>query len=133
MTRQQDIGLLILRVLPALGLFLAHGWSKLIHMPGIFENFANPIGLGPALSAAFVIFSEVVCALLVLLGLFTRWAAVPIVLFFLIAGLIHHAPDPFGRQEFALIYAVPFLVLIFTGGGRYALDAVIARRKRHSF
>jgi putative oxidoreductase len=131
MTQQQDIGLLILRVLPALGLFLAHGWSKLTHMPGIFENFANPIGLGPALSAALVIFSEVVCALLVLLGLFTRWAAVPIVMFFLIAGLIHHAPDPFPRQEFALIYAVPFLVLIFTGGGRYALDAVIARRKRH--
>lgn len=124
----KDIGLLILRV-PAMALFLIHGWPKLMRMPAIFSSFADPIGLGVGPTAAIAIVVETVCALLVVVGLFTRWAAVPIVTFLLVAGLIHHAADSVQKKEFALIYAVPFLVLIFTGGGKYALDAVLQARR----
>jgi putative oxidoreductase len=128
--RAFDLGILILRVFPGIGLLVFHGWGKLTRIPGIFETFPNPIGLGPALSAGLVIFAEVFCTLAVILGLYTRWAAVPIVIFFLVAALIQHAPDPWAKKEFALVYAVPFVALIFTGGGRYALDTMLRRGKR---
>ncbi len=125
-----DLGLLILRVFPAAGLLLGHGWGKLARVPEIFESFADPIRLGPALSAGLTIFAETVCAAAVMLGFFTRWAAVPIVIMLFVAALVHHADDPWDKKEFALLYAVPFVVLIFTGGGRYALATLIRRRKQ---
>jgi putative oxidoreductase len=117
-----DLGLLALRVFPGVGLLVSHGWGKLMEVPGIFEDFASPIGLGPAVSAGLTIFAETLCAAAVALGFLTRWASVPIVIMFLVIALIHHADDPWDKKEFALIYAVPFVALIFTGGGRYALD-----------
>jgi len=125
-----DIGLLILRVLPGLGLFLTHGWNKLTGVPGIFGAFPDPLGLGPAVSAGFAIFAEVICAVLVTIGLFTRFAAVPVVILLLVAAFVIHADDPWGRKEFALIYCVPFLVLIFTGAGKYSLDSLISNRRQ---
>ena len=125
-----EIGLLLLRVLPGLGLLLAHGWTKLTRVPGIFESFPDPIGMGSAVSAGMAIFAEVVCALLVVVGLFTRFAAVPIVILLLVAAIVVHADDPWGKKEFALIYCVPFLVLIFTGAGGYSLDSLIQRGRR---
>jgi putative oxidoreductase len=124
-----DIGLLILRVLPGLGLFLTHGWKKLTAVPGIFEAFPDPLGLGPAVSAGLAIFAEVICAVLVTIGLFTRLAAVPVVILLLVAAIVVHADDPWGKKEFALIYCVPFLALIFTGAGKYSLDSLILRKK----
>ena len=38
------------------------------------------------------------------------------------AGLIH-ADDPWAKKEFALMYLLPFLALLFTGAGRFSLDA----------
>ena len=110
-------------------LFAAHGWSKLTRVPGIFESFPDPIGMGSAMSAGMAIFAEAVCTLLVVAGLFTRLAAVPIVITLLVAALVVHADDPWSKKEFALLYCVPFLVLIFTGAGKYSLDSLIFNRK----
>jgi putative oxidoreductase len=125
-----DIGLLILRAVPGLLLFLAHGWTKMTRIPEIFESFPDPVGVGSPLSAGLAIFAEVVCALLVVIGLFTRLAAVPIVILLLVAAFIVHADDPWGKKEFALIYGVPFLVLIFTGAGKYSFDSLIYDGKK---
>ena len=39
-----------------------------------------------------------------------------------VAALIVHAEDPFGTKEKALMYALCFLVIFFTGAGKYSLD-----------
>jgi putative oxidoreductase len=70
-----------------------------------------------------VVFAEVFCAALVMLGLLTRLAAVPIVIFLGVAFFIQHAHDPWPQRELALLYLLPFLALIGTGAGRFSLDA----------
>jgi putative oxidoreductase len=120
-------GLLVLRVGTAALLFFGHGLPKLQHFGARFGSFADPIGLGGPASFVLVVFTEVVCAVLIGLGLFTRAAAVPILLFTLIAAFVHHAADPWRNKELALLYAVPAVTLLCTGPGRYALDA---RRRR---
>jgi putative oxidoreductase len=62
-------------------------------------------------------------------GLGTRFAAVPLLITMLIAAFVIHADDPWGKQEFALMYAIPYLTLIFTGGGRFALERLIRIRR----
>jgi len=48
----------------------------------------------------------------------------------LVAALIHHLPDPWGRKELAILYAVAFLALVFTGAGKHTVDGWLARRRR---
>jgi putative oxidoreductase len=125
----RSLGLLVLR-LGAGGLLLfGHGLPKLTHFSERAARFADPIGVGPGAGLALVIFAEVFCSLFVMLGLATRLAAIPPVIFFLIAALIHHAADPWAKKELALVYLVAFLTLILTGGGNYALDALFRRRR----
>lgn len=118
-----SIGLLLLRVGTGALLFYGHGWPKLAHWQTRMHTFPDPIGLGPATGFWLVVFTEVACALLVALGWFTRLACVPPIAFFLIAAFVQHAGDPFARRELALVYLFPFLCLLFTGAGRFALDA----------
>jgi putative oxidoreductase len=123
-------GLLVLRVGAGVMMLLAHGWPKLAGFATYAERFPDPIGLGPAPSLVLAILAEVVCAVLVVVGLGTRFAAVPLVITMLVAGLIVHAPDPWAKKELALLYATAFTTLVVTGGGRWSLDAVIAARRR---
>lgn len=117
----QNIGLLILRVVPAVLMLVAHGWGKLAGFAERMDTFPDPIGLGSPVSLSLAIFAEVVCAALLILGIATRLASVPLLITMLVAAFVIHAEDPWAKQEFPLLYAVVFLVLIFTGGGSYGL------------
>ena len=121
----QSVGLLVLRCGAGALLFLMHGWPKVTHYAERASKFANPIGVGPEVSFALVVFAEVVCSALVIVGLATRLASIPVVIFMLVAILIQHADDPWGKKELAVVFLTSFLTLFFTGGGRYSLDALI--------
>lgn len=124
-----DVGLLILRLSAGL-MMMGHGWGKVSDLLAGKTQFADPLGIGAAPSLALAAFAEFFCALAVVVGFKTRWAAVPVVVTMLVAALVFHADDPFGKKELALLYAGAFLALVFTGGGRYALDAWWKRRRR---
>ncbi len=128
-TPWNDIGLLVLRLGVGAFMLVAHGWGKLAGFGDLAGRFPDPIGLGSTFSLALAIFAEVLCALLVILGLGTRFAAVPLLATMLVAAFVVHADDPWSKKEFALLYAIPFLTLIFTGGGRFALDSLIRWKK----
>lgn len=117
-----SIGLLVLRVVPGGLLLYSHGWNKLAHFGQKAATFSDPLHVGSRISLALAVFAEVFCAAAVILGIGTRFAAVPIVVMLLVAAFVVHAHDPFAKQEFALIYAAPFVTLALTGGGRYALE-----------
>ena len=128
--RLLSAGLLVLRLGTGGFLIYGHGWSKITNFAERAPEFADPIGLGPETSFALVVFAEVFCAAAVMLGLGTRFAAVPIVIFTLVAVFVQHAADPFAGKEKAILFGVPMLALILTGGGRYSLDAAIGRLRR---
>ena len=122
-----SLGLLILRIASGGMMLVAHGWGKLLAFSEKSGGFPDPLGIGSETSTAMAIFAEVVCALAIILGLFTRVAAMPLVVTMLVAALIVHGDDPFQKKEFALVYALPFLTLIFTGAGKYSIDGAINR------
>ena len=116
-----DLGILILRSVT--GIFIiTHGIPKATKIFSGELGFADPIGLGPETSLVLTAFAEVVCGLLVVIGLGTRWAAIPLIITMVVAGLIHHAADPFGGKEKPLLFLLIFVVLLLTGSGKYSLD-----------
>ena len=126
-TALASIGLLVLRVGAGGLLFFGHGYPKILRLGQLAASFPDPLGLGSATSVGLVLFAEVVCAWLVIVGLCTRVASIPILTFLCVAGFIQHAADPWKVRELAFLFMVPFIALLAMGGGRYALDAVITR------
>lgn len=108
-------------------MLFAHGWGKLTKFGELSGKFADPIGLGSAPSLALAVFAEVFCAIAIMLGLFTRAAAIPLLITMLVAAFVVHDADPFQKKEFALLYAAPFLMLILTGAGSFSVDAKLKR------
>jgi putative oxidoreductase len=74
----------------------------------------------------------VICSLAIIVGFKTRFAAIPPLITMMVAISIVHANDPWSKKEFALLYAIPFLVLIFTGAGAYSVDAKLKKSPKKS-
>ncbi|MEM9016855.1 MAG: DoxX family protein [Verrucomicrobiota bacterium] len=122
-----SIGLLIFRVLTGGMMLIAHGWPKLAGFSKMSGGFPDPLGVGSPLSLTLAVFAEVVCSLAIILGAFTRVAAIPLLITMLVAAFLVHAADPFNKKEFALLYAIPFFVLILTGAGKLSIDGKLKR------
>ena len=125
-----DVALFILRV-GAAALILTHGIPKLLMLFGGGEiQFLDPVGLGMEISLTLSVFAEVICAVLLILGLASRLAAIPLIINMGVAFFIVHAQDPFQVKELALVYLLIFTTLLITGSGKYALDHYLLKRKK---
>ncbi|MCB9192722.1 MAG: DoxX family protein [Flavobacteriales bacterium] len=117
-----DLGLLMLRLASGGIMAYSHGWGKLQKMLSGDMSFADPIGVGEEASLILTVFAEFVCGILVALGLFTRAALVPLIITMLVAVFIVHADDPFSKQEFGLLFLIPYITIFLAGPGKFSLD-----------
>ncbi|TNF30193.1 MAG: DoxX family protein, partial [Bacteroidetes bacterium] len=92
---QADLGLLLLRLASGGIMAYSHGWGKMQRVQEGELGFADPIGIGELPSLVLTVFAELVCGVLVALGLFTRAALVPLIITMVVAVFIVHADDPF--------------------------------------
>lgn len=128
-SKKIDLSLLILRIAGG-SLMLTHGMGKMALLFGSESiQFADPIGLGATTSLALAVFAEVVCATLLILGLVTRFAAIPLLITMVVAVLVVHVADPFAKQELPLLYASIYLVILIAGAGKYSIDTMIFSKK----
>ncbi|MBL8012168.1 MAG: DoxX family protein [Flavobacteriales bacterium] len=118
----EDLGKLLLRVVPGGIMLLDHGWPKLVGFGEMMETFPDPIGLGPGLSLGLIVFAEVLCALLVVLGVWTRLSTIPLIIGMAVITFVTHGDDILGKGESGLIYLMVFLGILLLGGGRFSLD-----------
>lgn len=123
----EDLGKLMLRVVAGGIMLLDHGWPKLAGFSGMAGTFPDPIGLGPGLSLGLIIFAEVLCALLVVLGLWTRLSTIPLIIGMTVITFISHGDDILGKGESGLIYLTIFVGILLFGGGRFSLDRLFLK------
>lgn len=126
--KYRDWGLLLLRA--AVGIYLAfgHGWGKVAGGPeqwaGLGGTMSDVFGLGflPTFWGFMSGFAEFFCALLVVIGFYSRPAALLVVLNMAVAATAHLTGNAPGGPEMALLYGFVFLSLIFIGPGKYSID-----------
>lgn len=119
--------LLLLRV-AAGAMMMVHGWAKASGYAEMSADFADPLGVGHGTSLTLAIFGELVCSALLIPGIATRLAAIPFTFTMIVAGVIVHAEDPWGRKELAVLYLVVGLVIAIAGPGRFSVDGQLAPR-----
>ena len=109
--------------------FMWTGWTKLNNLPQITENFASWGIPFPEITTPFVSGVEFIGGLLLLLGLFTRIAAVPLVIVMIVAiisakwGNVDSLETLFGFEEVA--YMALFGWLAVAGPGPVSLDRLL--------
>jgi putative oxidoreductase len=129
MKKLNDISLLLLRAGISVMMITQHGWGKLEKLLAGGEiEFYDFLGIGEAPSLALTVLGEVVAPAFVVLGLFTRIAALPAFITMAVAAFMVHAGDPFSDKEHSLMYAIVFLCILFSGPGEYSLDRQMRKR-----
>jgi putative oxidoreductase len=145
MTLSAGLGLAVLRV--TLGaIFLMHGYLGLAvvgpdGVAGYTTRMGYPPGLSPIL-AWYLIVAHSIGGLLLILGLFTRWAALAQLPIMASAFFLHHLRQGFfltgvvvdaskgtaiaAGYEYTLLVLAATVTLVLAGGGAFAL----ARRAR---
>ena len=118
------IWLLIFRVGVA-GFMLTHGYPKLIKVLNGDMQFGDPFGIGAEISLILAAFAEAICSFLIIIGLGTRLATIPVIITMATAAFIVHATDPLSRQELPIIYLLAFITILITGPGKYSVDQKI--------
>jgi putative oxidoreductase len=127
--RLYDVGLLLFRITVAC-FMLTHGLPKLTMLMGDQPiQFADPFGVGQTTSLVLTIIAEVVCSFLIIIGLLTRIAAIPLIIAMAVAFFYIHMADDFGTKEMAGLYLISFILLLITGPGRYSIDNLISKRR----
>jgi putative oxidoreductase len=118
------LGLLIMRVGFAGSMALNHGLPKLLDFSNKMGSFPDPIGLGSTVSLSLTVTAEFLCAILVLVGLFTRWTVIPLVIAMAVAFFVVHGADPFAKKEMAFLFLVAFSTILAAGPGRFSFDGL---------
>ncbi|NTS42956.1 DoxX family protein [Flavisolibacter sp. BT320] len=107
-------------------MMLTHGLPKMeMLLSGNGSQFPPVMGFSPEISLALAVFAEVICATLVIIGLGTRVAVIPLIITMAVAVFMIHAADPFTQKEMASLYLAIFTGLLFTGSGKYSIDYLV--------
>ncbi len=130
--KMDDGGKLVLRVLLAV-LILFHGVSKLIGGVGFISGMLAKDGLPGALGY-FVYVGEVIAPLLILFGVFTRAAALVVVVNMIVALALVHTRQFFSLNDtggWALelqgMYLGAAVAVALLGAGRYSIGGAAGR------
>ena len=123
-----NVAMLVLRV--GLGaLIIPNGYMKLTKFtdPSFVNMMINFLGMGKEVSLALVIFAEFFCSILVVLGLMTRLAVIPLIIAMVVAVVIAHKGQIFGEGGHAALFAVGFITVFILGPGRISVDGLISK------
>jgi putative oxidoreductase len=113
-------------------LFVSTGWGK-VHSLAKVTAYFTELGIPfPGVQAPMVSFVELIGGSLLVLGLFARLAALPLMASMLVAILtaqrsnVHSLPDLFGLVEWT--YLALLLWVALAGAGKVSLDHVLVGR-----
>ncbi len=112
-------------------IFIDSGWGKIAAFAGT-QQYMESAGV-PGILLPLVIAIELGGGLAILLGLFTRWVALALAVFSIVAAILFHVPHMADQMQAINVWknlaiAGGFCVLAAHGAGRYSVDARMGRR-----
>jgi putative oxidoreductase len=122
-----NFAILLLRLCLGLYMLIVHGMDKLMHFAERAASFYDPFGIGHKASLVLMIFAEVFCSIFVILGLFTRFAVLPLIIGMAVAVFGVHKGLHHNDAEIAAIYLTGYLVLLLCGPGRISVDGMMKK------
>ena len=91
-------GAFLLRVAVSL-MMLSHGVPKALDYDTLVQTFPDPLNVGTEMSAMLILFAEVGCSILLLIGVFGRFASATLFIAMMVAAFAHHFERPVRRAR----------------------------------
>lgn len=125
-----EMAILFLRVFIG-GVMLLHMIGKLQDYDNYVLNFQSIVGLNHATSFALSILFEGLFAVMIIMGVGTRLAAVlmAVVMIVSICEALMQGTVTDGESKLEFIYIGIYITLVISGGGRYAISTMFLNRK----
>lgn len=120
-----NFSMLALRVFFGVLMVSKHGYGKMIRFEDLHTKFYSLFGMGSTFSLILAIFAEVICASFIILGLFTRLAAIPLIFTMLVVIFGVDAGKPFLESEMAILFLGAFITILLCGPGKISVDGLI--------
>ena len=120
-TNALNFGLLLLRIGFSAAM-VTHGYGKFMKVLAGDLSFGDPIGIGPTASLILCAIAEFITPIFLIVGWKTRWLSLIAAINMLVAFIIAHDGDLFSKKEKSFLFLIAFVVLYFTGPGRYSID-----------
>lgn len=121
---KSDFGILIIRLF--IGLRIIYGsfdniisWNRMMEFSNFLEVNNLPL---PIFCAVLSVYAQLICAILILIGYKTRFAAFILVFNFIVAIVIVHSNDSIEVMTPALAMLFISFGLLFTGAGKWAIE-----------
>jgi putative oxidoreductase len=125
-----NIATFLLRVGSGALIFLNHGLAKFNKFSEMQNVFFDPFHIGHRFSLILTLFAELICSLLLVLGLLTRLAAFVLVINMSVAVFLfhfHNNSQPIAEFEIAVLYLVAFFSILLVGPGKISVDRMIGK------
>jgi putative oxidoreductase len=113
-----------------LGLGIAmipHGYDKFIHYAEYQTSFMRFLGLSDSVSLTLAIGAELVCSILLMMGLLTRLVLIPLIITALVIVFVAHEGDIIGEGAAGFVLLIGYVTSLLLGPGAYSLDAVAVK------
>jgi putative oxidoreductase len=121
-----NFALLVLRLWIGVQMMVLHGVDKLMNFTTASPDFPDPLGIGHTASLALAVSAEVFASMLLILGLFTRFAALVLITNMTVAFVYVHKGALSGEHsgELAFLYLLAYVVIFLAGPGRVSADKI---------
>jgi putative oxidoreductase len=122
-----NVGVFVLRVTTGLMMFINHGIGKLTNFNVMQTTFPDPLHIGHRWSLVLSILAEVFGSLLLVIGLFSRIAALLLVVDLAVALIFVHWEQPVKNFEIVIVFLSAFFFQLLAGPGKYSMDAMVGK------
>ncbi|MGY2260349.1 DoxX family protein [Pseudomonas sp. SDO55104_S430] len=123
-----DLALFWLRISGCLLLLSVHGLPKLMHFQHELGVIEDPFGMGATLTLSLAVFAEVLCPVLIMAGVLTRLATLPILFLLAVSVILVHPEWSLAEGQFAWMLLIIFSTIFIAGPGRLALGGRVSQR-----
>ncbi len=123
-----DTTILLFRIIVSLQLMIVHGLKKIGIGTGVAETVPNPFHFPGWFNDSFATAANLIFPLFIIAGFYTRLATIPVLAVTLSGYFIVHWNDPLLTSDVPFMYSLSFLLIAFSGAGKYSLDNLLRNK-----
>ena len=122
-----NLTMLLMRCAFGFLILFNHGIPKLMKFASLQSSFYDPFGIGSKWALILVIFAEVFCAILLIIGLFSRIAVIPLIITMCVILFMANKGEPLSKLELPILFLAGYVAVLLAGPGRLSVDGIIGK------